>query len=479
MADADSTVLAVDLDGTLLRTDTLVESLLLLVRERPDPVGALRALGRGRAALKSWVADRVQLAVEDLPLNQPLVDWLRSERAAGRRLVLVTAADRRIADAVAERVDLFDDVLASDGALNLKGKAKAAALVSRYGTRGFDYVGDTRADLQVWREARRAIVVGGPRLQRAAGQLAPVGPVFAAGDAPWRALIRALRLHQWVKNLLVFVPLLAAHQFADPNLLLQVILAFLAFGLTASAVYLINDLLDLPDDRRHPSKCRRPFAAGTLPLLWGAGLVPLLLMAAAVISLLALPAPFLAVLALYFVLTAAYSFRLKRLPIIDVLTLAGLYTLRVIAGAAAILVAPSFWLLAFSVFIFLSLALAKRHTELRMLRERGELTANGRGWHVDDLSIVQSLGIAAGLSSVQVLALYIDSAAARRLYAVPEALWLACPLLLYWISRLWFKAHRGEMHDDPVVFALRDRVSLVTGALIVGVTVVATTGLMR
>ncbi len=475
MAKADPTVLAVDLDGTLLKTDTLVESLLLLLREPAGAIGALRAALQGRAQLKAWVAERVRLAVEDLPLNQALVDWLRAERAAGRRVVLVTAAHQRVAERIAAHVGLFDEVMASDDAVNLKGKAKAAALVARYGARGFDYAGDATVDLAVWREARQAIVVGGPRLQRAAARLTTLGPVFPP-EAPWRALLRALRLHQWVKNLLILVPLLAAHQIGDAAALVQAGLAFLAFGLTASAVYLINDLLDLPDDRRHPSKCRRPFAAGSLPLLWGAVLVPALLAAALTISLLSLPGLFLAVLALYFVLTAAYSLRLKRMPIIDVLTLAGLYTLRVIAGAAAILIPPSFWLLAFSIFIFLSLALAKRHTELRMLRERGELTASGRGWHVEDLSLVQSLGIAAGLSSVQVLALYIDSAAARKLYATPEALWLVCPLLLYWICRLWFKAHRGKMHDDPVVFALRDRISLLVGVLTVAVTVMATLG---
>ncbi|MCU0755817.1 MAG: UbiA family prenyltransferase [Xanthomonadales bacterium] len=464
-----------DLDGTLLKTDTLVESLLLLAREPAGLWGALRAGTRGRASLKAWVAEHTTLAIEDLPLNQALVDWLRAERAAGRRLVLVTAAHRRIADAVAARLGLFDEVMASEGDINLKGKAKAAALVARFGERGFDYAGDAPVDLAVWKVARQAIVVGGPALQRAAAQVSTLGRVFAP-ESPWRALLRALRLHQWVKNLLIFVPLIAAHQVSDAGALLKAGLAFLAFGLTASAVYLINDLLDLPDDRRHPSKCRRPFAAGSLPLLWGAVLVPALLAAALSLSLLALPGAFLIVLALYFVLTAAYSLRLKRMPIIDVLTLAGLYTLRVIAGAAAVLLAPSFWLLAFSIFIFLSLALAKRHTELRMLRERGELTASGRGWHVEDLSLVQSLGIAAGLSSVQVMALYIDSAAARKLYATPEALWLICPLLLYWICRLWFKAHRGKMHDDPVVFALRDRISLLVGVMTVGVTILATVG---
>jgi 4-hydroxybenzoate polyprenyltransferase len=347
--------------------------------------------------------------------------------------------------------------------------------VEHFGQGGFDYVGDARADLPVWAAARHAIVVGGPRLVRAAGQVARVERVFAPPPrAP--ALWRALRLHQWAKNLLLFLPLLAAHQVGNGAQLLAAGLAFLAFGLTASAVYLLNDLLDLSADRRHPSKCRRPFAAGTLPLAWGLLLAPLLLLGAAAISGLWLPAPFGAVLVGYFLLTSAYSFALKRLPILDVMTLAALYTLRVIAGAAAVAIWPSFWLLAFSLFLFLSLALVKRYAELDGLQARGELTAAGRGWQVADLPLIGGLGAASGMAAVLVLALYIDSEPARRLYQLPEALWLLTPLLLYWVSRLWFKTHRGEMHDDPVVFALRDRVSLGIGGVAVAIVLLATQG---
>jgi 4-hydroxybenzoate polyprenyltransferase len=263
---------------------------------------------------------------------------------------------------------------------------------------------------------------------------------------------------------LIFLPLLAAHQVTDTAALAVAFIAFFAFGLSASAVYVLNDLLDLPADRRHPHKRRRPFASGSLPLSTGLLAAPALLLGAAALSLM-LPPAFAAVLVGYFVITSAYSFGLKRLPVVDVMCLAGLYTIRVVAGAAAVATMPSFWLLAFSMFIFLSLALVKRYTELDGLRKRGELTANGRGWHVDDLTLVQSLGTSSGLLCVLVLALYIDSVPAQRLYATPEILWLICPLLLYWVSRLWLKAHRGEVHDDPVVFALRDRVSLLIGAL--------------
>ncbi|MGB4335899.1 MAG: UbiA family prenyltransferase [Chromatiaceae bacterium] len=468
--------LAVDLDGSLVRTDTLWETLFTLLRNQPFAlIAAIFSLRHGRAAFKARLVILAPLEVASLPLNNELIDWLRQEGATGRRLVLATATHHRVAQAIADRVGLFAQVLASDGHHNLKGPAKAAALVEHFGQGGFDYVGDARADLPVWVAARHAIVVGGPRLVRAAGQVARVERVFAPPPrAP--ALWRALRIHQWAKNLLLFLPLLAAHQVGDGAQLLAAGLAFLAFGLTASAVYLLNDLLDLSADRRHPSKCRRPFAAGTLPLAWGLLLAPLLLLGAAAISGLWLPAPFGAVLVGYFLLASAYSFALKRLPILDVMTLAALYTLRVIAGAAAVAIWPSFWLLAFSLFLFLSLALVKRYAELDGLQARGDLTAAGRGWHVDDLPLIGGLGTAAGLAAVLVLALYIDSEPARRLYQLPEALWLLTPLLLYWVSRLWFKTHRSEMHEDPVVFALRDKVSLGIGGVAVAIVLLATQG---
>lgn len=476
MAIAPAPPLAVDLDGSLVRTDTLWETLFTLLRDQPLALlAALASLRHGRAAFKAHLVSRAPLDVADLPLNTPLIDWLRQEGATGRLLVLATATDQHVAQALADRVGLFAQVLASDGHHNLKGPAKAAALVERFGRGGFDYVGDARADLPVWAAARHAIVVGDAGLVRAASQVATVEHVFApAPRAP--ALWRALRLHQWAKNLLLFLPLLAAHQVGNGTQLLAAALAFLAFGLTASAVYLLNDLLDLSADRRHPGKCRRPFAAGTLPLAWGLLLAPLLLLGAAAISLLWLPAAFGAVLVTYFLLTSAYSWDFKRRPILDVMTLAMLYTLRVIAGGAAVALWPSFWLLALSLFLFFSLALVKRYAELDSLKGRGELTSGGRGWYVDDLPLIGGLGAAAGLGAVLVLALYIDSEPARRLYQLPEALWLITPLLLYWVSYLWFKTHRGEMHDDPVVFALRDKVSLGIGGVAVAIVLLATQG---
>jgi len=469
--------IVVDLDGTLTYTDTFWECICSLLRRRTFSLAyALTKLRQGRATFKQHIAGLADFDAGALPLNNDLIVWLRQERRAGRRLVLATASDRSIAQAVADHVDLFDEVLASDGDRNLKGPAKAVALVERFGVNGFDYVGDSRADLPVWAAARHAIVVGGEKLVKAAAQVTEVRDRFAPPERS-RAVLLALRPHQWVKNLLVFLPLVAAHRFADDATLPAATLAFVIFCLAASSVYVLNDLIDLPSDRAHARKRQRPFASGRLPLAWGVLLSALLLVAAAALGLLFLPPLFNTVLAGYYLLTAAYSFGLKREPILDVILLAGLYTVRVIAGAAAVAIVPSFWLLAFSMFIFLSLALAKRYTELDELRQRGELIAPGRGWHIDDLPLIQTLGSSSGLACVLVLALYIDSAPATRLYAAPQVLWLFCPLLLYWITRLWFITQRGQMHDDPVVFALRDRVSLRTGAVGAGIVLLASVGL--
>lgn len=450
--------LCVDLDGTLVRTDLLAESALALLRRNPLYLVAFAFwLLRGKAHLKREIARRVTLSVADLPWETRLLDWLRAQ--PDRRLVLCTASDRSLAEAVAAEVGLFDEVVASDGVRNLAGARKAQALIERYGERGFDYAGNERRDLAVWRHARHAVVVNGPAgLAEAAAAACTVEQVFARAPRGLRAWARALRLHQWLKNLLVFLPLLTAHRVFEPGAGGRAALAFLAFGLCASGVYLLNDLLDLEADRRHPRKRLRPFAAGTLPALSGLLLMPLLTLAAFALAIWLAPLFAFALFA-YWLLTLAYSFALKRVPMLDVIVLAALYTLRIVAGTLAIGSALSFWLLAFSMFLFLSLAMLKRYTELRGLLAAGG--AGTRGYSVDDLPLIQSLGGASGYLSVLVLALYINSTASEALYRHVPVLWLVCPLLLYWISRAWVVAHRDAMHDDPVVFAVTDRTSLI------------------
>jgi 4-hydroxybenzoate polyprenyltransferase len=469
--------LCVDLDGTLVRTDTLLESLLRLVKL--SPLQALRVpiwLLRGRAHLKREVASRVELDVAALPYHAPLLDFLRCERANGRRLVLVSAADESIVRRVAAHVGIFDDVLASNGAVNLKGAHKRARLGEMFSAEGYDYAGNDRSDLAVWEGARNAIVVNAsPRVMRRAR--APIARVFERERAGVRVLAKAMRLQHWVKNLLVFVPVMMAHQLQNPSIVIAAMLAFFSFGLCASGVYLVNDLLDLEADRRHPSKRNRPLASGALSLRAGMGLAPLLLLASVAIGA-TLRGEFFATLLLYVILTVSYSVRIKDIVILDVIVLAGLYTIRVIAGSAATGVPPSPWLLAFSLFFFFSLALVKRYSELDALHQTPDGPKTTRGYHASDREQIASLGSASGYIAVLVLALYINSEAVIALYREPTVLWLICPLLLYWISRIWLLAHRGQMHEDPVVFAIRDRVSYVVGACVAIVLFVAATGAM-
>ncbi len=458
--------LCVDLDGTLILSDVLFESVTLLIKRNPlylfrIPIWLLK----GKAAMKSEIAQRVELDPAALPYNREFIQWLESERAGGRQLFLCTATNERLATRVAAHLNLFDGVLASNDVTNLAGSSKAERLVERFGAGGFDYCGNETRDLAIWKRARGAIVVrGGRKLEQQAARQANVMLTFSSGARPLQALVRALRPHQWAKNALILVPLLAAHLATDLDRWERALIATVAFCLCASSVYIINDLLDLAADRNHRTKSKRPFAAGDLSLLTGWILAPLLLAAAGFLSIW-LPGKFQLVFALYYVTTLAYSFGLKGRVLIDTLTLAALYTIRIIAGAAAASVPLSFWLLLFSVFLFLSLAFVKRFTELDALRRQQRLRAVGRGYHVEDLAILQSLGTAAGYLSVLVLALYINSPAIESLYRRPKIIWLLCVLMLYWVSRVWMKAQRGEMHDDPVVFALKDRVSLGVGLL--------------
>jgi 4-hydroxybenzoate polyprenyltransferase/phosphoserine phosphatase len=465
--------LCVDLDGTLIRSDLLLESLLLLVKRNALYIllAVFWLLRGGKAALKAEIAARVVLNPAALPYNKELLDWLRSERARGRELWLCTAADSKLATTVAEHLDLFVGVIASDGRNNLAGERKADQLVGRFGAGEFDYCGNERRDLAIWRRARGAIVVNAsPALERQVGAELSMLRAFPAAGKRLRAVVRALRPHQWAKNVLVLVPLFAAHEAGDLGALAAAVSSMIAFCLCASSVYLLNDMLDLEADRAHARKSKRPFAAGDLSLVTGLVLAPALFAGAALIAAF-LPGKFQLALASYYLLTAAYSFKLKRILLIDAVALAGLYTLRIIAGAGAVSVALSFWLLLFSVFLFLSLAFVKRYAELDALRRQQRLQAVGRGYHVEDLAVLQSFGTGAGYLSVLVLALYINSPDIQPLYHHPKAIWMLCVLLLYWISRVWMTAHRGGMHDDPVVYALKDRVSLGIG-LVAAITVV-------
>ena len=457
--------LVVDLDGTLVRTDTLHESLLLLLKQNPLFFLLLPFwLLRGKAHLKAQVARRVQLDPAHLPYCAELVELLHHEKQRGRPLVLATAADSRIASAVAAHLGLFSAVYASDGSTNLSGPRKLAKLQAALAG-PFDYAGNAPDDVPVWRAARAALVVHAPAsVVRQAQAVTTVERVFPGPPRRLAPLLRALRVHQWAKNALLFVPMLAAHRALELSVLLPALVAFAAFCLCASSVYVTNDLLDLPADRRHPSKRRRPFAAGDLSPRTGMLLAPVLL-GAGLAAAWSLPSSFLLLLAGYLATTLAYSLVLKQVAILDVLVLAALYTARIFAGTLATGVPTSSWLFTFSMFLFLSLALVKRFSELRRLAGLDDTAAPGRGYVASDATLLGNLGTASGYLAVLVLALYLTGRDVTALYLHPERLWLLCPLLLYWISRVWMLAHRDVIDDDPLVFALRDRVSWTVAGL--------------
>ena len=471
-------VLFVDLDGTLIKTDLLHEAILAAAKTRP--LGLLRAaatLLHGKAAFKHALATIVQPEVRTLPLREEVLDLIAEVRGRGGRVILATATDVRWAGPIAEELGLFDGVLASDGNVNLKGPAKLAAIEDycrRHGHAAFDYVGDSRADWPIWQAARQ-VYAAAPSARLLSRLHKPDQPATAVGvrSGAIGPLIRALRPYQWLKNLLVFVPLITSHRVLEPLALLHTAIAFAAFSACASAVYLLNDLADIDADRLHPGKRRRPFAAAALPVSWGPPLIAALAILAFGTAAALLPAAFTWTLLAYFVVTCAYSLVLKRVAMLDVITLACLYAVRVLGGGLATGIVASEWLMAFSLFIFVSLAFAKRSAELARLELADEAASAGRGYRVADRGLIDSLGPTAGYLAVLVLALYIQSDDMRRLYGQAWALWLLCPLLMYWISRLWLKAKRGELKEDPVLFALRDRVSLGVAAIAAGLLALA------
>lgn len=460
--------LCVDLDGTLIRTDLLWESLLALIKQSPLSIILLPLwLLKGKAYFKHEIARRVTLDVTTLPYDRDLLEFLSNERRSGRELVLATASHVSFARAVASHLGLFDErVFGSDASINLKGMRKVALLVERYGVRRFAYAGNSTADLPVWAEANEAIVVNASAgLVSRAQALTPVSRVFGEPVRCLKPVAKALRVHQWAKNVLVLTPVFASHQIANLSLVLQSGLALVSFSLLASSVYILNDCLDLPSDRQHPRKKNRPFASGRLSIPFGLLLAAGCLLGGIFLAL-ALPPLFSLVLGGYLVLTTGYSFYLKQFVMVDVIVLAQLYTLRIYGGGAATGIVPSHWLLTFSLFLFLSLALVKRYTELRLLGQAGDKEMHGRGYWVTDAELIASIGSSSGLVAVLVLALYISSKEVLLLYTHAEILWLVCPVMLYWISRVWMLAYRNRMDDDPVVFAVKDPKSYVMAAMI-------------
>lgn len=466
--------LVVDLDGTLLRSDMLIETAFVSLGQNPLSLLAMaRALLSGKANLKHFLAMNVDFAPELLPFDDAVLGKIHEAKAQGRKIYLASASSERVVSSIADHLDLFDGIFASDETTNLSGHAKAKRLVEAFGEAGFDYIGNGRADLPIWEKANKKIAIRcSPsvvrRLQSSKQDTEILPSSVKPGLSAW---LKLLRVHQYSKNALLFVPLVTAQAFS-PSAIFTEILAFIAFSLCASSVYILNDVIDLAADRSHFSKRNRPIASGTIPIAHGLWITPLLFVTGAAVAT-TVSLKFLGILLGYFALTTAYTFFLKRKLLVDVVALASLYTIRVVAGAVAIDVFISQWLLGFSLFVFTTLALVKRYTELAMRLDQGLADPSNRNYKIGDLSIVAALAAAAGFNSVTVFALYVSSDAVHTLYRRPEVLWLFCPVLMYWIGRTILLAHRRQMHDDPIVFALSDRISYFTLAVAAVILLVA------
>jgi len=459
--------LVVDLDGTLVKTDLFFEAAFVFIRKHPLNIFRLCLwMLKGKAYCKAMVAAVVDLNVQQLPFQNEFLEFLEGEKAKGRRLVLATAADEKYALQIAEHITVFDDVLASSENYNMAGTNKAKKLIELFGEKGFDYAGNAKVDVKVWKHVQNAIVVNPFRgVLKRAKSFATITQVFDDRPSSYiKTLLQQLRVHQWVKNVLIIVPWLLGREFLDFTSLTSLIIAFFAFSICASAVYVLNDLVDIENDREHSKKRFRPLAAGNFPVTQAFALIPILLIAAFFLGSF-VSWEFMVILAIYLVLTSLYSFWIKRLVLIDVIMLAILYTVRIIAGAVALREIPSFWILALSMGLFLSLAIMKRYTELRELRIKGKLQTKGRGYHTDDLELLLPFGAASSYGAVVILALYINSEQVVGKYSQPEFIWLLCLFLLYWTTRAWLLAYRGEMNSDPIVFALQDRASWVIAVL--------------
>ena len=462
----DAVPLCVDLDGTLLRIDTLHELILSFVKQQPWSAWRMFLwLVKGRAYFKRQIAQAVSLDFSTLPVTRDFHDFLKREHARGRKLVLATGADSIVAKQAAEHFGIFDGVISSDGIVNSTGKKKRERIVQQFGESGFDYAGNSTADLPIWRTSREPIFVNAsPFLVRRAAKKTSDVPVFGSRASWFSTWARALRIHQWAKNLLILMPAIAGHELHNVPLLWNCAIAIAAFCLCASSVYITNDLGDLESDRLHRSKNTRPFAAGELSAAQGVRVAGLLLVLAFACALF-LPPMFAAYLGIYYVTALLYSFVIRKTMLLDVFALAAMYTLRILGGHGATGIRYSSWMLGFSMFLFLSLALLKRYTELHRVNLAGRKSVVGRDYATTDLPVLLAIGPLSGWLSALVLSLYISSEDVRVVYEHPLRLLFICPLLLYWISRIWLLAARDALHDDPVVFALKDRPSYVIGAL--------------
>lgn len=467
--------LCLDLDGTLIATDSLAESLIVMIKTKPLYFFILPFwILRGKYFFKSKIEQHSKLSPEKLPYIAQVLEFAKAEKAKGRMIVLATATMQGIADKIAEYLGIFDLVLGSKGGINLRSTYKRDKLVELFGEKGFDYAGDSKADIKVWKSADKAIVVHpNNSVLKAAQAIGNVDKIFKEHFSIIKTYIKQIRVYQWIKNILLFLPFILAHKLFDSDIITNVGIGFISFSFLASFVYVLNDLMDLEADRIHPRKKFRPLASGKITLFRAFQLLPLLLCLSFGLSLMFLPFTFTLILIGYALTNIVYSIYAKKLMILDIIILSSFYTLRIIAGAIAADVVVSPWLIEFSIFFFFSLAAVKRFSELLNLREQNQTSAKRRGYLVTDLDLVQNFGVISGYISVLIIAFYVHSDAVILLYKRPEVLWAISPCLLYWISRIWLLAHRGQLNEDPIVFTGKDRISYLIAIVIVIVAIIA------
>lgn len=471
------TPLCVDLDGTLLRSDSLIEMAIAFLHRHPTQIlGLIAAFFQGRSQLKAFLAERVELKISSLPWREDLLTYLKTERHKGRPLYLVTGANEKFAQAVAQELQLFDGVIGSTASENLIGEVKAKRLIERFGQRHFEYIGDSKTDLPVWQEAKACGVVGSSTFCRSVSSHFSVSQSFVS-TSPFRNLLPLVRAHQWTKNALLFLPALLAFRFGDLSVIMKSALAAFSFSCIASSVYILNDLLDLASDREHPEKRKRPLAAGTVSIPFAIG-TALVLQLLSGVSGAFLGSAFVSLIALYFAINVVYSVWAKQLLFFDVGVLSGFYTLRLMAGATATAIPLSEWLFFFSLFFFTSLALMKRISEIHHMKTSAKSSNKRRAYEPRDLTALVAIAAGSGFATLVVLGLYLQSDFARSLYRRPELLRFLFPVFAYWISRLLLIANRGELTSDPVVFALMDRATWVIAGFALVILVCARTGMV-
>lgn len=461
--------LFVDLDGTLIATDTFFESIVLLLKSYPLKTFSLILwMFKGKAYLKDKIAQHKTPKASLLPYREEVLAFIKKEKGKGRKVYLLTAANQKIANKVANHLGCFAGAFGSNDKINLSGEQKLKRVYQIVGKAQFDYIGDSKVDIPIWKKSNEIIMVNPNTVVinkfKKSKNVQLIKP--SRHKTNLKIMIKGMRVHQWAKNSLLFLPIIMAHQFTDVNLLITVLWAFISFSLCASAVYILNDLIDIETDREHPTKKKRPLASGLMSVKTAAVLIFLLLLTSVFISIKMLSAAFLIILIIYMISTTAYSIILKQIMLIDVIILGGLYTLRIVAGSIASRVDVSSWLLVFSMFFFLSLAFMKRYADLILMKQNNYEEIAGRGYHIDDLDLVQKSGITSGFVAMLVLALYINSDHVIELYKSPILIWFMIPVLFYWLMRMWMVTNRGEMTNDPINYAIRDRTTYVAMTII-------------